>query len=223
VALTGARFEAELDGTPLEGWWRSFPVKAGQELRIGAVDPDGGVRGYLAVAGGVDVPRFLGSRATFPSGGFGGYQGRYLRPGDSLPIGQHAAKAHATTLPEVRSLPERSQGGAGMTGLRQALPVDRPLWPHPTPVNHPLLPQGWRTKYAGAIHAPSEPGERKLRQCARRPGLTWDPPTCLLLARQHTANLALPQNPSTPTPSPLTKTRLQRHHRRRAARPARQP
>lgn len=48
----------------------------GQELRIGAVHPESGVRGYLAVSGGVDVPRYLGSRATFPSGKFGGYQGR---------------------------------------------------------------------------------------------------------------------------------------------------
>jgi allophanate hydrolase subunit 2 len=57
------------------------PPPAGQELRIDAVGSDGGVRGYLAVAGGVDVPRYLGSRATFPSGNFGGYQGRWVTPG----------------------------------------------------------------------------------------------------------------------------------------------
>lgn len=45
------------------------------------------VRGYLAVSGGIDVPLYLGSRSTFPSGNFGGYQGRYLRTGDSLPLG----------------------------------------------------------------------------------------------------------------------------------------
>jgi len=48
----------------------------GQELRIGAVDSSTGVRGYLAVAGGIDVPLYLGSRSTFPNGNFGGYQGR---------------------------------------------------------------------------------------------------------------------------------------------------
>lgn len=36
----------------------------------------GGVRGYLAFRGGVDVPLYLGSRSTFPAGKFGGYQGR---------------------------------------------------------------------------------------------------------------------------------------------------
>lgn len=42
-----------------------------------------GVRGYLAVKGGLDVPLYLGSRATFPSGQFGGYQvrgGTVLQP-----------------------------------------------------------------------------------------------------------------------------------------------
>ena len=38
----------------------------------------------LAVAGGVDVPAVLGSRATYVRGGFGGYAGRTLRQGDVL-------------------------------------------------------------------------------------------------------------------------------------------
>jgi len=98
VALTGAEFEASLDGAPVT-WWSSFPIKAGQELRLGAVKAETGVRGYLAVAGGLDVPLYLGSRSTFPNGDFGGYQGRYLRPGDSLPIGQPAEGVKATALP----------------------------------------------------------------------------------------------------------------------------
>jgi urea carboxylase len=74
VALCGARFNATLDGTPIAGWWRSFAVEAGQVLSLGAVDAATGVRGYLAVSGGIDVPLYQGSRATFPSGKFGGYQ-----------------------------------------------------------------------------------------------------------------------------------------------------
>ena len=34
----------------------------------------GGARGYLAVSGGLDVPLYLGSRATFPGGALGGVQ-----------------------------------------------------------------------------------------------------------------------------------------------------
>jgi urea carboxylase len=59
------------------------------------------VRGYLAIAGGLDVPVYLGSRATFPGGNFGGYQGRYLQTGDSLPIG-YGGPATPMAMPEVR-------------------------------------------------------------------------------------------------------------------------
>lgn len=68
-------FTATLDDSPVT-WNSSFAVKQGQELSIGSVDTSTGVRGYLAVAGGIDVPLYLGSRATFPNGNFGGYQGR---------------------------------------------------------------------------------------------------------------------------------------------------
>lgn len=44
--------------------------------------------GYLAIAGGIDVPEVLGSRATDLRAGFGGWQGRGLRAGDRLPLGK---------------------------------------------------------------------------------------------------------------------------------------
>jgi biotin-dependent carboxylase-like uncharacterized protein len=43
---------------------------------------------YLAIAGGIDVPEILGSRATDLRAGFGGWQGRKLRAGDRLPLGK---------------------------------------------------------------------------------------------------------------------------------------
>lgn len=59
-----------------------------------------GVRGYLSVRGGFQVPLYLRSRSTFPGGKFGGYQGRYLRVGDSLPLSKWADKgAVPTRLP----------------------------------------------------------------------------------------------------------------------------
>ncbi|KAG2494459.1 hypothetical protein HYH03_007511 [Edaphochlamys debaryana] len=85
VALAGAPFAATLDGKPVE-WLSSFRVEAGQTLAVGPVCGGVGVRGYLAVRGGIDVPAYLGSRSTFPGGKFGGYQGRFLRVGDSLPL-----------------------------------------------------------------------------------------------------------------------------------------
>ena len=59
------------------------------------------MRGYMAIAGGFDVPVYLGSRSTFPNGQFGGYQGRYLRPGDSLPLGALEHSVNPTKLPQT--------------------------------------------------------------------------------------------------------------------------
>jgi urea carboxylase len=84
IALTGAPTEATLDGAPI-GFWEPVQVRPGQVLRIGRVKS--GCRTYIGVRGGVDVPRSLGSRATFALGQFGGHAGRTLRIGDVLPLG----------------------------------------------------------------------------------------------------------------------------------------
>lgn len=42
---------------------------------------------YLAVAGGFAVPEVLGSRATLPNAGLGGFEGRALRKGDVVALG----------------------------------------------------------------------------------------------------------------------------------------
>jgi KipI family sensor histidine kinase inhibitor len=52
------------------------------------------LRGYLAVAGGIDVPCVLGSRATDVRAGFGGLHGRVLRSGDRLPLGKPCPGPH---------------------------------------------------------------------------------------------------------------------------------
>jgi 5-oxoprolinase (ATP-hydrolysing) subunit C len=58
-------------------------------LTLGAIRS--GLRAWLAVAGGIDVPHVLGSRSTDLRGGFGGIDARALRAGDSLPLGAHGA------------------------------------------------------------------------------------------------------------------------------------
>ncbi|HQA10691.1 5-oxoprolinase/urea amidolyase family protein, partial [Zoogloea sp.] len=89
IALTGAPTAASLDGQPV-GFWQAHAVKAGATLKIGAVI-DAGCRSYLAIAGGIDVPDYLGSRSTFTLGQFGGHAGRCLRLGDVLAIQPTAA------------------------------------------------------------------------------------------------------------------------------------
>ncbi|WP_079138583.1 5-oxoprolinase/urea amidolyase family protein [Actinacidiphila rubida] len=82
VCVTGAPATITVDGTPV-AQWEPVTVPAGAELDVGAPG-EAGLRTYVLVAGGVDVPEFLGSAATFTLGGFGGHGGRALRPGDVL-------------------------------------------------------------------------------------------------------------------------------------------
>ena len=84
VAVTGAPMALTLDGAPVP-MNTALAVQAGQTLRIGAL-LGAGCRAYLAVTGGLDVPDYLGSGATFTLGQFGGHGGRVLRAGDVLPV-----------------------------------------------------------------------------------------------------------------------------------------
>lgn len=100
IALGGARMGAELDGEPLAPW-EPVAVRAGQQLRLGwSRGP--GLRGYLAVAGGIRVPEVLGSRATFPLGCLGGHGGRALQAGDRLAIDPRARGPRGPTAPPLR-------------------------------------------------------------------------------------------------------------------------
>jgi antagonist of KipI len=110
IALTGGHVDATVDGEPLE-MWTAVEVPAGAKVSVGKIGP--GMRAYLAVAGGIDVPPYLGSRATFVRGGQGGLGGRALRKADSLPLFEVPADASqhvGRSAPEQvrRPLDERS-------------------------------------------------------------------------------------------------------------------
>jgi len=96
VALTGALTEATLDDQPVD-FWQPITVKAGQTLKVDKAVK--GCRTYLAIRGGFDVPVYMGSRATFALGQFGGHGGRPLRPGDMLGISQIDLPASTTPAP----------------------------------------------------------------------------------------------------------------------------
>lgn len=74
---------------------QSLLLAPGDLLRI---PKTGGARAYLAVQGGVDVPRLLGSRSTDLMAGFGGFQGRSIKSGDVLPVGFAFKSAYPRTL-----------------------------------------------------------------------------------------------------------------------------
>jgi len=84
VAVTGAEFEMTVDGrrvTPNT----AIRVRAGERLDFGRRIR--GARGYIAISGGIDTPRVLGSRATHVPSAMGGVDGRALKAGDELPLG----------------------------------------------------------------------------------------------------------------------------------------
>ena len=89
IALTGAGMDATLDGAAVP-FWQAVLVAAGQVLTVG-VAKESGNRAYLAVRNGFDVPLYLGSRATFILGRFGGHSGGALRTGDVLRVNREGA------------------------------------------------------------------------------------------------------------------------------------
>ncbi|KHT22819.1 urea carboxylase [Pectobacterium carotovorum] len=110
AAVTGAAMAIELDGQPVP-MDSVFAIPAGATLRLGAANAQG-VRSYLCLRGGFDVPDYLGSKSTFTLGQFGGHAGRALRAGDVLHlapltdrrIGDCLPDALRTTLSAVREL-----------------------------------------------------------------------------------------------------------------------
>jgi biotin-dependent carboxylase-like uncharacterized protein len=84
IALTGGRVTAHLDGRPVP---MDMAVRAepGQMLRVGSVTS--GLRAYLAVRGGIDVPPVLGSRSTDTLAPVGPPR---LEQGARLPVGDLA-------------------------------------------------------------------------------------------------------------------------------------
>lgn len=106
IALTGADMQATLDGK-LVPRYETLPVSAGQVLALGKVNGNG-ARGYLAIAGGIQCPAYLESRATFTLGQFGGHAGRALRTGDVLHLSSpntvEPASMAIPVIPDVMEL-----------------------------------------------------------------------------------------------------------------------
>ncbi|MCL6306743.1 5-oxoprolinase/urea amidolyase family protein [Pseudomonas syringae] len=110
VAVTGAHIPITLDGQSCAMNTALF-VSAGSTLSLGTI-AGAGVRSYLCVRGGLDVPDYLGSKSTFTLGQFGGHGGRALRAGDVLHIaplversaGQRIADEALEALTDVRRM-----------------------------------------------------------------------------------------------------------------------
>ncbi|GAE36734.1 urea carboxylase [Halalkalibacter akibai] len=100
--VTGADMQAQLDEETIS-LYKPILAKKGQVLTFGEAKE--GMRSYLLVAGGFDMPLTLGSAATFTLGGFGGHGGRALRPGDVLNVNKGTVPTEVAEL-DVYSRPE---------------------------------------------------------------------------------------------------------------------
>lgn len=94
--ITGADMQAKLDDQPVP-MYEPVLAKKNQVLSFG--EAKRGMRTYLLVAGGFDMPEVLGSSSTFTLGGFGGHGGRALRTGDVLLINRGAVVKKTKGLP----------------------------------------------------------------------------------------------------------------------------
>ncbi|WP_312837030.1 5-oxoprolinase subunit PxpC [Pantoea sp.] len=168
-ALTGAGCNAELDGKAVWTGWR-LPVKKGQILSLSM--PVRGMRSYLAIHGGFDVPPMLGSASTDLKAGFGGWQGRALADGDELPLGKPTRdfakpagvrqllwgnRIRALPGPEYSEFSRESQEGFWRTGWK-------------------LSPQSNRMGYRLQGRALTRATDRELLSHGLVPGVVQVPP-----------------------------------------------
>lgn len=106
IAIGGADIDTTLDGASVAPW-TVIDVHAGQTLSLGRIRQSG-ARAYLAIAGGIQCPAYLGSRSTFTLGQFGGHNGRGLQAGDVLRLGttsQHDIRNRPAPAAANKTLP----------------------------------------------------------------------------------------------------------------------
>jgi biotin-dependent carboxylase-like uncharacterized protein len=107
IAITGADLGPTLDGVPMANY-RAVRVETGQVLRF--TGPRCGCRAFIAVAGGLDIPKVMGSRSTYRKAKIGGFKGRMLEKGDVLGLRAPGTVPKAletrSIAPEFRARPE---------------------------------------------------------------------------------------------------------------------
>jgi biotin-dependent carboxylase-like uncharacterized protein len=101
LAICGADMKPTLDGKPVP-MWESIAVTAGHTLALSFATL--GARAYIAIAGGIDTPPWLGSRSTFHKAGVGGMEGHALKTGQLVPVGKGEGKPGRKVKPEARPI-----------------------------------------------------------------------------------------------------------------------
>lgn len=92
IAVTGGNLTPLINNASLP-MWESVAIYPDDMLQFKGVKT--GCRAYIAMAGGIDVPKVMGSRSTYVAGKIGGINGRLLAAGDRLNKGEGIGKAGA--------------------------------------------------------------------------------------------------------------------------------
>ncbi|MEO5941417.1 MAG: biotin-dependent carboxyltransferase family protein [Candidatus Limnocylindrales bacterium] len=136
IGLAGADLGARIDGGRRLVPGRSHRVAGGEILTFrapsDASEAGPGARGYLAIAGGLDVPIVLGSRSTCLAGCFGGIDGRVIGAGDRLGVRAEDAARGGRSRPP-RTPPDLVWPEAdGAAGWRPGQPTILRVLPAPS-------------------------------------------------------------------------------------------
>jgi antagonist of KipI len=127
-SVTGADLAAELNGSEIRTW-SSYRAAEGDVLRFQARRR--GSRSYIAVRGGFEADRWLGSESTNLFAKAGGYRGRPLKSGDSLSINKTEGSDHwlpaagPGIIPGYSSAPSLRVTAAPESDLLSAQSVNR--------------------------------------------------------------------------------------------------
>jgi antagonist of KipI len=117
---------------------RDLPMDRPVRLSPGSILQFGrrrtGVRAYLAVKGGYGVLPVMGSKSTYLRGGFGGFEGRALRKGDIIEIGEAPDSRSFTTSTDdgpfaAPASPWISPSAAIATNGQIVRVIKGPQWP----------------------------------------------------------------------------------------------
>lgn len=93
IAICGGDLSPSINGEAVPLWRPIYITKNSILTFHTAVR---GCRAYLAVAGGIEVPRVMGSGSTYVRAGLGGFKGRGLLEGDVLKFGQRSQQLEAS-------------------------------------------------------------------------------------------------------------------------------
>jgi KipI family sensor histidine kinase inhibitor len=145
VAVTGADMGLQIDGRDAPAW-TAILVRAGSVLSMaGSTGPR--CRAWLCFAGGIDVPKVLGSRSTLLRSAWGGFEGQTLRTGDRLSLHPLASEARCLS------------GFSCPVGLRPSHAMDTPVPVLPGP-QADALTSGARQVFADATWTVSNDSDR---------------------------------------------------------------